>query len=323
MQSSRRRWMPVVALWGSLLAMAVQAAPAEQGAAAPQDLSACLVRPAVHKGLQQLVDAGEVGTVGARLVFSKPDAPPRIEWLADPVSAEVQNELQFYFRDFRLPCMSPAQAPVALTQRIVLTANAAKADAARRAPAQGPDCLTRRMGDFPDRYTTAVGKALIRLSFERPGAPSSHQVLYASPDFNDRPLIADFAKLHQLTCPVQGKAFEAEAILIMAGSKRIQFEAPLKFKDFLPLVKDWRKQTFDFDLNAMGCPFDLRWDLRQPHAENGVTELGERNAARAPLLQWLARQTLRTQSAEEYDSVVLEPMTLQVPCGRLKYTPPS
>jgi hypothetical protein len=78
MQSSRRRWMPVVALWGSLLAMAVQAAPAEQGAAAPPDLSSCLVRPAVHKGLQQLVDAGQVGTVGARLVFSKPDAPPRI-----------------------------------------------------------------------------------------------------------------------------------------------------------------------------------------------------------------------------------------------------
>lgn len=315
--------MAVVALWGGLLAMGAQAAPAGSDGAASQDLSACLVRPAAHSTLRRLVEAGNVGTVGARLVFEKPDAPPRIEWLADPVSAEVENELQFYFRDFRLPCMSPAQAPVALTQRVVLTTDATEADAARRAPSQALNCLTRRMSDFPDRYTTAVGKALIRLTFERPGAPSSHRVLYASPDFKDRPLLEDFAKLHKLTCPVPDKAFETQAILIMTGSKRIQFEAPVKFKDFLPMVKDWRKQTFDFDLNAMGCPFDLRWDLRQPHADNGITELGDSNAARAPLLEWLARQTLRTQSAEEYDSVVLEPMTLQMPCGRLKYTPPS
>lgn len=179
--------MPVVALWGSMLAMAAQAAPTGKEPTAPQDLSACLVRATVHKGLQRLVEAGEVGTVSARLVFDKPDAPPRVEWQADPVSGEAQNELLLYFRDFRLPCMSPTQAPVALTQRVVLAPDAASADAALRATAQNPDCVTRLMSEFPGRYTTAVGKALIRLTFERPGEPSGHQVLYASPDFNDRP----------------------------------------------------------------------------------------------------------------------------------------
>lgn len=323
MSQQRERGGVSMLRWGAALALAWASAAAWAQPAPSADPSACLVRPALHDALRRHVDRGSVGTFNVVLHFTQPDAPPRIEWQMDPVSAELSDELTFYFQGFRLPCLQASQAPVSVKQRVALVPDAASADAERRAPADGPACVKRMMGEFPGRHTTAEGKALLRLTFDRPGTPSRYRVLYRSPGFNDLPLLKEFADLHQFTCSAPAQSAELDTVLILQGGRRLQFTQPVKFKDFLPLVKDWRQQTFDFDLNAMGCPFDVRWALRQPHADNAVTELDAPHPARAPLLDWLKRQVLRTQSAEEYDQVVFEPMTLQMPCGRLKYAPPQ
>jgi len=91
---------------------------------------------------------------------------------------------------------------------------------------------------------------------------------------------------------------------------------------FLSSVKDIRKQRLLFDLTAMGCPFDLRLQYRQPFMPNDVRELDNRNPARRPFMRWLAAAELDIPG-NTLDSVFADSTTLRVPCAKLDIQPSS
>ncbi|NJM42392.1 MAG: hypothetical protein HC853_17465 [Anaerolineae bacterium] len=100
-----------------------------------------------------------------------------------------------------------------------------------------------------------------------------------------------------------------------------QGQALTTFKDvplpvFVRSVKGIRNQRLQFDINSMGCPFEVKLAYLQPHLPNIVWEIETNNAERQKLLEWMTRQTLelpeRDQAAVHGDTLIVK-----VPCGSL------
>ena len=94
----------------------------------------------------------------------------------------------------------------------------------------------------------------------------------------------------------------------------------LEFVQFLSLVKDIRKQTLLLDTNAMGCPFDVMVGYHQPQLPNAVKELGTRNPARRPLLQWMADSEL-TLPQTSLNTVWGDTARITIPCLKIDLKP--
>ena len=89
---------------------------------------------------------------------------------------------------------------------------------------------------------------------------------------------------------------------------------------FMGSVKGVRKQHLLFDLTSMSCPFEFRLQYLQPHAPNRVGEVGSQDAARRPLIDWLARAELDL-SEPMLDSVYGDSLTIAVPCVKIDIKP--
>ena len=62
------------------------------------------------------VDKGEQGVVLARLVFSSPDAPPKVEILFDGGRPRLADTVLDFVSEYRLPCLATADAPLRASQ---------------------------------------------------------------------------------------------------------------------------------------------------------------------------------------------------------------
>jgi phage tail protein X len=69
-----------------------------------------------------------------------------------------------------------------------------------------------------------------------------------------------------------------------------------------------------FDLDSMGCPFDLRLTYWQPHMSNAIKEIGREMPARRAFIDWLASIEMRLQGAEA-NQVLGTDIKISVPCG--------
>jgi hypothetical protein len=76
----------------------------------------------------------------------------------------------------------------------------------------------------------------------------------------------------------------------------------------------------DFDTRQMGCPFEVDFHYRQPRLRNRIGEVGETNAARRPLLEWMESIVLDLPS-NSLDSVYGDSTRITVPCARIDLKP--
>ncbi|HLL19339.1 MAG TPA: hypothetical protein VK439_11195, partial [Rubrivivax sp.] len=89
---------------------------------------------------------------------------------------------------------------------------------------------------------------------------------------------------------------------------------------FMGSVRDIQKQHIVFDTSTMSCPFDLQMAHYQPQSQNVVGQLGDYNAARQPLIDWLRAAELGLP-ARQLDAVFADSFKLHVPCVQVDLQP--
>jgi hypothetical protein len=98
------------------------------------------------------------------------------------------------------------------------------------------------------------------------------------------------------------------------------FNKPLTLRAWLSNVEGVERDPVRFDLNAMGCPFELRLMYLQPNRKNRVAEMDNHNPARRELMQWIERHRLKL-APRMLAAVLGSSATLRIPCGVVDLRP--
>ena len=274
--------------------------------------------------------SGTDGRVKVRLSFSAVDQPPRVEVLEG--DGAFVDAVKQHVREFRVPCLSAADAPAQLTQEYVFRRDRRQvlwshledlADARRREMLK---CVAHASGqkspDYPyrARQESVQGRVLARLVFDAADRPPKATVHARK---NARLLEREVAQwVEDLRMPCHtGSPLAADWTFVF----RFEGDAAYGFggvslRALLASIKDIQRQTVAFDFNTMGCPFDLRLHYLQPYMPNSVGQVGSHDAARRPFLDWLSKAELNLPAATQ-DAVFADFADLHIPCLKINLKP--
>ncbi|MCY4755432.1 5-methylcytosine-specific restriction endonuclease subunit McrB [Pelomonas aquatica] len=176
---------------------------------------------------------------------------------------------------------------------------------AEMAPERGPDL--------------GVGNTVLEMDFTAPGTEPQIRVLYNSVNRTTREAVVDYARQYRLPCLADGRDFKHRQVFNFNWTERAQpqFLRSASLQSLLAAMKNLQARPVAFDLDAMGCPFRLTWRLGQPAFANEVIEQGARNAARAPLIEWLGELVMDVKRLD-FEYLLNTPITVDVPCGTIK-----
>ena len=198
----------------------------------------------------------------------------------------------------------------------VLASTSAAAQQMTLAPSHALSCLARKDGrdDKLEYPKEALGR--------KDGGVVEAEMTFAAPDRAPRVKTLNHTgntELEQyvgeLRMPCQHGAPVRSRILfdfrLIDGART--FLRDLTLKQFVGAARDVPSPVY-FDLNTMGCPFDLRVRYMRPHEKNAVSELDTANPVRKPFIDWLSNVTLNVSDAQ-LGQILGDSFTLTVPCG--------
>jgi hypothetical protein len=308
------------------------AANAQTVTAMPSAAQRCLTRGDVKSETpvypREAYEARISAHVVAQLTFERPDAQPRIRIDDEGISRVFIESVHDFVRAYRVPCLEPGQR-AQLRQEFVFRPTDGRRvrawlpqDADGQRQARLAACKKRNDNvprpDYPTRALMDLeqGTVVFKLRFE--DADRAPQIVLADDSVNGQ--LIDAAREHaagwRLPCHEGGPV---EMLMLyqffIEGTRQTVLAHPT-FANFLRAVKGIQQANLYFDFDTMGCPFDVRLRLYQPHADNEVGELGEPHPERRFFLDWLRRQQLALD-ARSLNRVVGQHMDLRVPCGRV------
>ena len=285
------------------------------------------------------------GRVKVELVFSSPDDRPKVnvqlalsDGSRDGSSDSDTRRLfvdavQEHVRNYRVPCLPSNSAPARLVIDYVFKPDSQRvtwqapqdADVERRGRLLA--CLAHPERDKPPAYPIDAqrrnlqGRVLVSMTFNAPDQAPVLEV-FARPAMQDlasvvQPWVARF----RMPCHEGAPIATSVVFQFRLDGDSYGFK-PLGLVQFMRMVKGISKQRLQFDLNTMGCPFDLKLVYRQPFMPNSVNELDNRNPERHPLMRWLASAELEAP-ARSLDSVFGDSTVITVPCARIDIQPTS
>ena len=330
-----------MALAASFFACAAQAQMVEIDRVDPQAL-ACLQKggPAIHYPAHD-EKMRQPGHVRLSLKFTAPDRAPEVTVLFRAATEAMLDEVNWFVRGYRLPCLPAGGATVLAVQEFEFTPRVTDPitwTAPRAVPdreagdAQGPgrskalSCM--RTPKEPPEFAGSslqreVTNAFVELSFTAPDAPPEVKVVYASAGNAQVGVVTDYVRQYRLPCQVAG----AKPYVVQ---QHFQFRpygvAARVFKDAVPLtsflsnMKGIRAMRTDFDLGSMSCPFQVAWTLGKPALDNRVGEVGKPDLNRAEFLAWLAGLEMELKDPQ-FEQLVGQRVLVNVPCGKLKLEP--
>jgi hypothetical protein len=319
----------------ALAACGPAAVLAQQVEALPSAASRCLQPRADARGEPEYPFAAwknnEKGRVKVELEFTIPDGRPRVQVLEREGPSSLVDAVESHLRSYRVPCLTAAETPARLQiefvfrpdDRRVLWAQPLDADAAERGKSLA--CVRHASGDKAPAYPLAAlraelqGRVLAKLRFVAPDQPPVAEI-HARP--SARPLadaVERWVAGYRMPC-LEGSPAEG----LWSFVYRLEGDAfglkPLDLLQFMGSVVGIDKQHVNVDTTAMGCPFDLRLSYRQPVMPNGVGEIGSRDPARRPLIEWLQAARLNLSRRAE-DAVFADSTTINVPCAKIDLKP--
>ena len=271
-------------------------------------------------------------TIRVRLTFASADTGPRAEVFfdgaGDPFRAIVLDRVAAY----RLPCWRADQRNVVMTQEFVFTPGDGRRvvwSHLRDEPRRGADsplaCLTGagKVPDYPQSILSraANGNVFVRYEFTRNDQPPLVAVLFdgGSPRFAD--VAKEYGAGLRLPClrSADAPVMVVQRIsFVMSGTRRSVLR-DMNLATFVGSMEKLEDQRVSFDFATMGCPFELRFELRQPVLPNAVGELERSDPNRREFIEWLKTVDLKLPSGARAQ-VIGDEMTLSVPCGRLDLT---
>lgn len=343
------RWTAAQAMAMGLLSLVLGASQAaaeavEPAAAAGSDLVQCLrmLNPPIVYPLDELrLRVG--GTVRVALTFTGPDAAPDAEVLADFSSPTLLREVKFGVDRFRLPCLTPQQAPVTLVQTFrfdplnephLSWTPAQLADASGRPrPAalptdEGQDGELQQCVTTPKHPPTirpgpedrAVTNVILDMEFRAADQPPMLKTVYRFGSADTEESVRQYAAGYRLPClppshaPVRVRQTFA---LHWYEAKGGRFRNPMSLDSFLATMKNADDRPVRFDFDTMGCPFEVDWALGLPAVPNRVRSVGAVVPARAPLLDWLRHLEMKLEPIR-FNLLLGQTARVQVPCGTLE-----
>ena len=312
---------------------------AQQQTLTESDTLACLTPAASERGAPKYPEASferrEGGGFPVTLEFTAPDRAPKVNFSGASDPSELKDAVFDFVRAYRLPCLKPGQVAT-LNQEFVFVPT----DGRRvrwHAPVDDDDLRRERLancvkhqrpGSLPDYPVMSLypvtaqnrrveGTVVLKLSFAAADMPPSIVVLDNAGSDRLTEAAKAFARGWRMPCH-EGASVSVSQLYVF----RISGASRLVLKD-LPLatlvgsVKGIGQANVYFDFNEMGCPFDLRFALRQPHGLNSVGEVGDAFPARRFFLDWLRRQSLDFPEKDR-NAVQGQITTVSVPCTVLK-----
>jgi hypothetical protein len=129
---------------------------------------------------------------------------------------------------------------------------------------------------------------LVRMTFTAVDAPPAVEILYSTGDRKLIQAVERAVSAYRLTCMPPG----LDRIIARRHFVRYGIEAKVpQLKRELALVEVLRlapgAKGVRFDLNTMGCPFQVEFAPYRPYSYNAVREVGGMNPARREFLRWL------------------------------------
>ena len=294
---------------------------------------ACLTPAGAERGSPKYPMASferkDGGSFPVTLEFTAPDREPKVTFTGVDDDSALKDAVLDFVRAYRVPCLQPGQVAtlnqefkfVPTDDRRVRWHTPIDDDDLRRERLQ--KCMTHTSpGSKPSYPLWALdkdiqGSVLLRVSFDAVDMPPSVEVLDNAGSDRLASHATDFARGWRMPC------HEGASVSVNQLYKfRFTGESRLVLKD-LSLVtlvgafKGIQQAKVHFDSNEMGCPFDLRFALLQPHSPNLVGEVGDPLPARRFFLDWLRRQSLDLP-AKQRNAILGQITTVSVPCTVLK-----
>lgn len=270
---------------------------------------------------------GQVGRVLVDITFTAADKAPDVTVLGNDGDRAFVKAVREHVSSYRVPCLSSADGPVRVRRefnfvrdrRAVRWADAPDPAVARRQRALA--CMKHERGETAEysvgaRRAGEQGRVLAELRFTTPNgeptvkmhAPEGLQTLASE--------AADWLRGQRMPCLQEGPVDVVITMIYRLEDMPAYGFRPMAFKTYLAGITGIADQRVQFDTTTMGCPFDVRLQYRQPFLPNAVGELGDHDPMRAPLLRWLAAQSLRLNPSQ-HRAVFADSITLTVPCIRL------
>jgi hypothetical protein len=275
---------------------------------------------------------GVSGTTAVEMMFSSPDAPPQVN-VTQASDPRLDQAVVEHVSRYRVPCLKPG-AKARILQQFVFVPNPA-GKTSWTAPSD-PEaqkmsaCVTHlQPGTKPEHPIAASptmmhgirdvpfrGNVLARIVFTSKDGPPQVIVPGKNVPAAFRQSVEQWAANYRLPC-YSGQTVEATQIFrFMIEGDDGHYLKDLSLVPFLGAIKGLDQQHRYFELDRMSCPFDVRFEYRQPDMANGVRDIGTHVEARQPFLDWLA--TMRFDVDAKTENLLLgDAMTISVPCGKI------
>ncbi|MFY9512395.1 MAG: hypothetical protein WAQ05_15605, partial [Rubrivivax sp.] len=274
--------------------------------------------------------SGAPGRVKVALDFGSNNTAPAVTVLDKGSDSDFEDAVTRHARDLRVPCL-PAGTRVRLLReyvfqterRVVHAGPTVDADDTRRGMLL--TCQQHVGGSQRPEYPKPAlrralqGRVLASLRFEAADRPPVVQ-LHALPQARElAEEVERWVAGLRLPC-LQGDPISSTAVFIFRIEGEIYGFRPLTLQQFMAATTNIDKQHLQFDTTQMGCPFDIKLTYRQPFMRNAVGTVGDYDAARHALMEWLRNAQL-DMSRNSLASVFGDTAEIRVPCAKFDLKP--
>lgn len=327
---------------GLMLVAAALPAAAQTVTLEPSAAMRCLTPAAEQRGMPEYpFDAWKrehKGRVLVELSFTTPDKRPAVAVLASEGEGDSKDSfvdaVRQHVASYRVPCLDEGTGvPARLRLEFVFSPNT------REVQSSGPkdpgderrsqllNCLAHTSGkkspDYPMSAlrTELQGRVLAQLHFSAKDQAPQARVLGRPSAEPLASAVESFVKGYRMPCFDGGQPVLATFtfVFVIEGTGAYGLK-PLGLVDVMSRVQGIQQQTLQFDTTAMGCPFEVRFQYRQPYLYNSVEGLGANNSPRQALLIWLANVHLELPR-RALDAVFADSTVITVPCAKINLKP--
>ena len=278
-------------------------------------------------------NANKGARVQVELAFTRPDRAPEVTILLQEASPPFVEAVLEHVRGLRVPCLVEKGGAARIRQdfdfatdrRQVHWSSPEDSDAAQRGSLWR--CVLHPSGNRGPEYPLwaqsqeVQGRVLARARFTD-GTSAPTVEVFARPYADGlADTIRNWTKDLRLPCHSGGPLTFTIVYQFLLEDSRYGFKE-ITFNEFLGNVKGIRQQVLQLDTTAMGCPFDVRLNYRQPLLPNKVGEVGPKNPARRPLLEWLAKSELDVRR-DAANAIFAADAKITVPCVKIDLKPPE
>ncbi|MBC8055896.1 MAG: hypothetical protein H7Y61_04905 [Rhizobiales bacterium] len=265
-------------------------------------------------------------TVRVSLTFVAPDRPPKLQTTYNSGSDAFIEAVESFVNSYRLPCMAPGAPPIVGVQEFQFVPHDGRKvihGALRDGRPYDPQAFRCVKGMRPPQYPASLnrppeGTVVVKMRFVDGTSAPQPEVLFNGG--SDRLAAAVLAAVEQYRMPCLGASDAPVTALqtfrfVMSDSKRWALK-DVELRQFVAAIDKLQQNQVRFDFSTMGCPFDVRLRLFQPHAPNEVGELERSDPNRREFIEWLRKVSLKLPG-DAARQVIGQSITISVPCGVL------